>query len=91
MVKIFQTWSLADAQYRACIVNNRSQADLCVFLVSNQGMATGNGLWFVEGQRAQANRRVMFCDRGRAEFTVCFVKNPGLAGWQQPHKFSSLF
>jgi len=91
MIKIYQAGSFGQAQYRVHITEQKSNADLLVYLVSNPALATGNGQWYVTNQYEEANRKVLFCNKSSAQFSICFVNSRGEAGWQKPTPLQHAF
>lgn len=82
---------MAQAQYKIHITNNPNSADLLVYLVSNQGLAIGNGVWYITPHYGEASHRIYFCSRAMAQFSVCFVKQKTQAGWQKSSPWSGIF
>lgn len=91
MIKIFQATGFGTAQYRVHITKQKSNADLYVYLVSNPALAAGNGRWYVTNNILEANRKVLFCNKGTAQFSVYFVNSNAEAGWQKSNGFQGLF
>lgn len=91
MIKIFQVGTFGQAQYKVHITEQKSNADLFVCLVSSPAMATGNGQWYVTKEFAGANRKVLFCGKGTAQFSIYFVNSRAEAGWQKPCRLQALF
>lgn len=91
MIKIFQVGSTGEAQYRVHITDQKLTADLFVCLTTSPAMATGNGNWYVTKNFTEANRKVVFCGKGAAQFSVYFVKSRAEAGWQKANRFQREF
>ena len=86
MANIYQTFSLAEARYKAFITTNKLEADLFVYMVNQRGLASSGGLWYVTSNRSASSERVFFGSRAIADVIVYFVKNKSEAGWQRPHR-----
>jgi hypothetical protein len=90
MAKIYQTFSMGEAQYKIHISENKLDADLWVYVVNNRGTAGRNGLWYITNNKLEANIKGYFCSRGMAELIVYFVNVRGEAGWQKPHRLKNI-
>ncbi len=89
MAKIYQTFSIGEAKYRIHISQNKLDADLWVYIVTDRGSANKNGLWYISNNKLEADIKCYFCSRGMAELIVCFVNTRGEAGWQKPHRLKN--
>lgn len=91
MVRICQCFSFADADYRVHISEIPSTADLFVYLVSSQGLAFGNGVWYQTENDLEADYFLQFTDFAQADLSIYFVNNKSSAGWQTPsHKLKGV-
>ncbi|MCY7293854.1 DUF6150 family protein [Alteromonas sp. a30] len=84
-MRVFQTFNQGEAHYIAYITQDVSQADLCVYITKNQGLAYGENRWFITNNKTQTDKTLFFGSRGSAQLVVCFVNSPALAGWQRNH------
>lgn len=91
MARIWQAFSIGDAQIRAALVDHPGEADLCVHRVTAQGLARGDSLWFITRDRQNATARVCFCSRGMAQIRICFVDTFSAAGWSRAHPLKGCF
>ncbi len=91
MARIFQASTLGEAHVRACIVSDRSQADLLVHRVASWGLASGDHLWYITANKQDATCWVYFTSQGMAEIAICFVSSYAEAGWQKSHKLRGRF
>ena len=73
--------------------NNRYDADLLVFKVSNAYDADGNkGLWYFCKNKYDAKKIVWFAEnKYDADLLVCFVENKYDAGWREKEKMLLLY
>ena len=90
MANIYQTFSLAEARYKAFVTTNKLEADLYVYLVNQRGLATASGLWHVTNNRSSSSERVYFGSRAIADVIIYFVKNKSQAGWQKQHRLAGV-
>ena len=91
MARVWQARDMGEAQINAALVKHPGEADLCVHRVSTWGMASGDAIWFMTGQRHDATARVHFTSRGMAQVRICFVDNYSLAGWRHEHPLRGAF
>lgn len=91
MAWIYQTATLGEARIRAALVDQPGEADLCVYLVSSLGLASGDAFWFVDPSKESARTWVYFTSRGMAQVKICFVKQRGFAGWNNEHSLRGKF
>ncbi len=86
MARVYQTYTMGDAQVRAALVAAQGQADLLACRVSSWGAARGDALWYVTTESLEATVRIYFGPLGMAELLVCFVATPGMARWMRGHR-----
>ncbi|KGI78281.1 DUF6150 family protein [Oleiagrimonas soli] len=84
MARIYQVWTMGEADVRVALVHDRGQADIWVHRVSSWGLAQGDTRWFITRERHDATAWVYFCSIGMAQVKVCFVDSYGEAGWRDP-------
>lgn len=91
MAWVYQTATFGEAHIKAAIVDHPGQADLCVYLVSSCGLASGDAYWFVDKSKQSARTWVYFTAIGMAQIKICFVKDRGMAGWKNEHLLKGKF
>lgn len=91
MAWVYQTATPGEAHIRAAIVDQPGEADLCVYLVSSVGLASGDSYWFVDRSKQSARTWVYFTSRGMAQVKICFVSDRGMAGWNGQHRLEGKF
>jgi hypothetical protein len=75
------------------VVENRYDADLCVYKVKNAYDADGNkGLWYFCENKYDARKVVWFAEnRYDADLLIFFVENRYDAGWREKEKIHLLY
>jgi hypothetical protein len=81
MARVYQSVTMGDADIRVALVTDVAQADLLVYRVSNRGLASGDGKWFITRDKQDATVFISFVAVGMAQAKICFVDTHGQAGW----------
>ena len=86
LIHVKESSSVAD--YTACKVSSRNEADLAVCIVDSRATAKGkDGLWCYMDSASTATSKLCWVEsRGVADLLVCMVTSRAEAGWRREHK-----
>ena len=86
--KIFSVKYASDANFKAVVVDQISQADIKIYKEDVISQAKDNaGIWYFTKIRSEADKNVMFVEYlSQADLKIYFVKYRSQAGWINEEK-----
>ena len=87
MTLIYLVRSLAVSDYACVVRRSPDDADLCVYETKDQTTARGtSGVWsYVNSKPAAEISLWVSYAASLADFSICYVASPDLAGWRRSH------
>jgi hypothetical protein len=86
--KVFSCQYKAEAEVKAYITKNKSEADLIVYKTSVKNDAVNNnGIWFFVMSKTEADKKVFLTQyKNEAELVIYFTDYKNEAGWKNNAK-----